>query len=80
MIKIKLKRLLAEKEITQKNLEKMSGVYQPIISAYCKNKTNSISLSTLNKICKALNVKDISEILEYVEDSEYIDNENTTEN
>lgn len=69
MIRIKLKVVMADRNLTQKQLAELSGVPQPIISQYSSNKTTALSRKTLNTFCKVLNCK-IEDLLEYVEDKE----------
>lgn len=56
-IELKLKRLLALKEMTQKELSEISGVRLPTISDICTGKTRMLSIKTIDAICTALNCK-----------------------
>ncbi|MBN1384173.1 MAG: helix-turn-helix transcriptional regulator [Elusimicrobia bacterium] len=47
-----------EKEISQSDLAKRSGINQPDISAIEKGKKN-ITIETLLRLCKVLGIKDI---------------------
>lgn len=68
MIKIHLSRILGEKRITQKELSRMTKIRVNTISEIYNEKTDGIKFSTLEKICKALDIK-IGDLLEIVEDS-----------
>lgn len=67
MIKCRLKILLAEHNITQKQLSIETGVRLPTISDMCNNKTKHITVETLNTLCKYFNC-DISDIYRYEKD------------
>ena len=68
MIKIKLKALLAEKGVKQKDLVEMTGVRQPTLSAMNNNTAKHIPLNVLDAICEALDCQP-SDLLEYVPDN-----------
>ena len=74
MVRIRLKVLLAELEITQQELAAMTGIKQPIISSYCRNQAKNLSLDNIDVICKVLHCR-IDQLLEYIDDKN-----NTTEN
>lgn len=65
MIKIHLSRILGEKRITQKELSRMTKIRVNTISEIYNEKTDGIKFSTLEKICKALDIK-IGDLLEVV--------------
>lgn len=67
MIKIKLKAVLAEKDVLQKDLAKITGIRQPTLSAMNTNTAKHIPLDVLDKICNALNCQP-GDILEYIPD------------
>lgn len=69
MIKFKLKRELADRDITQKALSEKIGVRQPTISAICTNTIKELPVSILDKICKELNCKP-ADLIEYIPDEE----------
>lgn len=54
-IKSKLKVLLAENEMTQKQLAEKTGIRPPTISAICTNSAKHIPVDVLDKICETLN-------------------------
>ena len=51
MIKCRLKVLLAEHDITQKELGLKTGIRIPTINAMCNNKIKQIPVEALDKIC-----------------------------
>lgn len=65
MIRIKLAEILKERGMTQSKLSEISGVRPASISAMVRNNTAMLSLDLLAKIMKALEIEDISDILEY---------------
>lgn len=69
MIRIKLKAVLAEKGVLQKDLAKVTGIRQPTLSAMNTNTAKHIPLDVLDKICHALDCQP-GDILEYVPDEE----------
>ncbi|ALA41489.1 DNA-binding protein [Paenibacillus peoriae] len=68
--KIKLKEVLKEQGITQKKLENISGVPQSKISNLCNNKFQELNINNLEKIANALNIKDISVLMQFEETGE----------
>ncbi|MCM3573272.1 helix-turn-helix transcriptional regulator [Mesobacillus subterraneus] len=62
MIIINLDNLLKEKNISQRELSRRTGIRQPTISEMCLNKTKSIPLTNLYLICIELDC-DIADIL-----------------
>ena len=63
-IKFKLKVLLAQNEMTQKELAQMTGIRPPTISAICNGKIREIPVSVLEKICSVLRCS-VNDILEF---------------
>lgn len=57
MIKCRLKVLLAERDLQQKDLIAMTGGQANTISKMCRNEIKHIPVSTLNAICESLNVQ-----------------------
>lgn len=76
-VKVKLKEVLKERNITQKQLEKMSGVHQARISKLIRDDRQEINLVMIEKIAAALNITDLSEliVLEKVPDKELSDSD-----
>lgn len=67
MIKCRLKILLAEHDMTQRELADKTGVRAASISDMCNNKSRHISVDTLNKLCKYFHCQ-TSDIYIYIED------------
>lgn len=65
MIHIKLKAVLAEKGIKQKDLVAMTGIRQPTLSAMNNNAVKHIPLDVLNKLCSVLDCQP-ADLLEFV--------------
>jgi len=70
MIRLKLDRLLFEKRMNANQLSKLTDIRYPTILDMENNKSKAWSPENLNKIMIALEVKDISELIEYVHDQE----------
>ncbi|MDU0882080.1 MAG: helix-turn-helix transcriptional regulator, partial [Streptococcus salivarius] len=64
VVKIKIKEVLAERGMTQGELAKLSNLTETAISIFVRGQGNSINKEYLSKIADALNITDISEILE----------------
>lgn len=70
MIRFNLKRYLDSRKITMYQLSKISGVRPNTISQWYNDDgadVRSISVDTLNAVCKALNCR-IEDIVEYIPD------------
>lgn len=68
---IKLKQALKDRSMTQKELEALSGVPQSKISMLCNNNYQELNIANLEKIADAMNITDISELLDFVEDDSF---------
>ncbi|WP_149093899.1 helix-turn-helix domain-containing protein [Paenibacillus terrae] len=66
-IRIKLKEILKKKGITQKQLEELSGVSQARISKLSSDDRQEVNLLMLEKIAHALEIKDISVLMQFEE-------------
>lgn len=55
MIKSKIKVVLTDRDVTQVELAKRTGIRQPTISALCLNQAKHIPIDALDKICRELN-------------------------
>ncbi|WP_314587903.1 helix-turn-helix transcriptional regulator [Paenibacillus terrigena] len=66
---IKLKEVLKDRGITQKQLDEMSGVPQSKISVMCNNKLQELNMGNVEKIAHALGITDISELLQFEAES-----------
>lgn len=64
MIRFKLKVMLAEREMTQRQLSEASGIRLPTINDIATGKTKAISVATLDKLCEVLNCTP-NDILQY---------------
>lgn len=60
---IKLDKILTDREMSQHELSRMTGIRQPSINEMCRNQTVRLPLDNLAKICDVLKV-DIPDILE----------------
>lgn len=67
MIRIKLKAVLAEKGIKQKDLVAMTGIRQPTLSGMNNNSVKHIPLDVLDKLCTVLDCQP-ADLLEFVPD------------
>lgn len=65
MIRIKLKAVLAEKGIKQKDLVEMTGIRQPTLSGMNNNSVKHIPLDVLDKLCTVLDCQP-ADLLEFV--------------
>lgn len=55
MITLKLKKIVAMKEMTQAELVEKTGIRQPTISAIYNNKCKHLPIGVIDKICTVLN-------------------------
>jgi len=62
-VTVKLNNLLIEKNISHRELSRLTGIRHPSISEMCNNKTKRLPLDNLAKICEVLEC-DIPDILE----------------
>lgn len=62
-----LKALLADANMTQKELAEVTGIRPPTISALCLGTVKQLPIGVLEKICTVLNCQP-GDILEYVPD------------
>ncbi|WDF52459.1 helix-turn-helix transcriptional regulator [Paenibacillus sp. KACC 21273] len=67
-LKILLKRLLKEKGMTQLELSHLSSVPQSKISMLCNNNYQELNIANLEKIATAMEITNISELLEFIEE------------
>ncbi|TKI53593.1 helix-turn-helix transcriptional regulator [Lysinibacillus mangiferihumi] len=66
-MRVKLKEVLEERNMTQGELVKMTGLRQAVVSELVNNQRMSLKKEHITKICEALNIKRIEDILELVE-------------
>ncbi|MGR6906870.1 helix-turn-helix domain-containing protein [Lysinibacillus sp. BSL11] len=64
-MRIKLKEVMKERGLTQLKLAEMTGIRQAAISEIVNNRRDTINKSHLETICKALEINDFNEILEW---------------
>ena len=69
MIKSRLRVLLAEHEMLQRDLAYVADIRLPTISDMCTNKSKHISVDTLNKMCKVFNCQP-GDLFVYIPDEE----------
>lgn len=64
-IYVKVKDILEQRNITQLQLAEMTGIRAAGISDICRNQQKAINRDHIGRIAKALNIEDISEIIEF---------------
>lgn len=64
MINIKLRTLLEQRNMTQSELAKRTGIRPSTISDLCNNNTDFIKLDYLNRILRTLKC-DLNDVLEF---------------
>lgn len=64
MIKFKLKRVLADREMTQRELAEKTGIRPPTISAMATGKIGRVPVDALERICAALECQP-GDLMEY---------------
>ena len=64
MIKIKLRQILWDKEITAVWVHKATGISQSILSNIIRGKRTNVGLDIIDKLCDYLNC-DISDLIEF---------------
>lgn len=65
VIKLKIKRAIEERGITQKRLAEMSGIRESTISDIVRGTRTVINFEHLSKIAEALEVSDITELIDF---------------
>lgn len=66
-IKLKIKELLEEREITQKKLAQMSGIRESTISDIVRGTRTVINFEHLSKVAEALEIDKISQLIDFEE-------------
>jgi putative transcriptional regulator len=69
VVKFKLKEILEERGITQKDLSKKSNVREATISDIVRGTRTVINFKHLAAIAEALNIKNIEEIMEFQDEN-----------
>lgn len=64
---ITLDKLLSNRSMSQHELSRLTGIRQPTINDMCQNKTKSLPLVNLAKICEVLECE-ITDIIELKEE------------
>ncbi|MFF3147930.1 helix-turn-helix domain-containing protein [Streptomyces sp. NPDC057927] len=67
ILNLKIREILESKNMTQQDLSELSGVRRATISEMCNNQRTTISKDHLVKIAKALNITDVSELLQFTD-------------
>ncbi|MGN7354431.1 helix-turn-helix domain-containing protein [Paenibacillus amylolyticus] len=66
-VRLQLDKVLSEKDITQTKLSALTGIRQATISDICRNARQEISFPVLEKIAAALEITDISKLIQFEE-------------
>ncbi|MBR3952023.1 MAG: helix-turn-helix transcriptional regulator [Oscillospiraceae bacterium] len=66
-VKLRLKEILEEKEITQKKLAEMAGIRESTVSDIVRGTRTVINFEHLGKIATALDIDDIRKIIDLEE-------------
>lgn len=66
-IKLKVKELLEERNITQKKLAQMSGIRESTVSDIVRGTRTVINFEHLSKIAEALEIDRISQLIDFEE-------------
>ena len=64
-IKLKIKEILEERNLTQKNLASLSGIRESTISDIVRGTRTVINFDHLSKIAEALDITDISKLIDF---------------
>ena len=67
-IRIRLADILKERDMTQAQLAALSDVRPNAISNLCRGYVDRLSIEHLEKLCHALELKDLSELIELVDE------------
>jgi putative transcriptional regulator len=63
-VKLRLKELLDERGIKQKDLAELTGIRESTISDICRGSRTVMNFEHISKIAEALKIKDIRELIE----------------
>lgn len=66
-VKLKVKELLEERNITQKKLAQISGIRESMISDIVRGTRTVINFEHLSKIAEALEIDNISQLIDFEE-------------
>ena len=64
---VRLKHVLSERGMTQKELVELTGLRAAAVSEFANNRRSAINTEHLLKIAEALNIKDISQLVRFEE-------------
>ena len=67
-MRVKLKEVLEERNMTQGELVKLTGLRQAVVSELVHNQRLSLKKEHITKICEALGINKIEDIIELVND------------
>lgn len=67
-MRVKLKEILQERNMTQGELVKMTGLRQAVVSELVHNQRMSLKKDHITRICEALEIDKIEDILELIKD------------
>lgn len=70
MLRLKLDKIMFDRRLNAHQLSKMTGIRYPTILDMEGNKSKAWSPENLNKIMEALELNDISELIEYKKEQE----------
>lgn len=70
MIRMKLDKLLYDRHMNANQLSKLTGIRYPTVLDMCENKSKAWSPDNLDRVMKALELKDVGELIEYVEEEQ----------
>lgn len=67
LVRVKVKELLEERNMTQKTLAQLSGIRESTISDIVRGTRTVINFEHLSKIAETLQILDISQIIDFEE-------------
>jgi putative transcriptional regulator len=67
-IKIRLSTLMGERKLSKRDVAEMAGVDDHVIADYYYERVKMFRADTLVKLCRALGLKSINELIEVVPD------------
>ncbi|WP_068505650.1 helix-turn-helix domain-containing protein [Paenibacillus kribbensis] len=67
---LKLREVMKEKGVTQMELSKKANVRQAAISELCRNEREEVNLAMLTRIAQALEINDISVLMQFEKSEE----------
>ena len=66
-LRVRLKEVLEERGMTQKDLAALTGMRESVISELANNKRNSINVFQIGTVAKALGITDTNTLLYFIE-------------